>query len=389
MQRFSLTRTQTATNKTPRKINRNLIFNLIRTRQPISRADLSRASGLQRSTVSLIVEDLIGDGWIVEGSVGQLPRGRRPTYLELNRKRVIIALDIHPAQTTIAVADLEGRIIAQQLIVVPQEAAKALNAIVSAIKKIIAVHKELTFDGIGICLPGRTDLNLKKLIFAPNLKWPVLSLKAKMERATGLRVTMDNVANACALSEVWFGRSDGLHDLVVVNVSEGIGTGIFANGKILRGESGMAGEFGHIQIDPEGPACGCGNRGCWETLASNSAAVKHYVELASPAGAPTFEMLLRLSQSGDEAAMQAVARMAENLGRGIRMISVALAPREIVVVGDITTVWHAVGTIVETQMKKNAFTKVPLLRPAYDGKAARLRSAVALVLSGDPVGTER
>jgi predicted NBD/HSP70 family sugar kinase len=383
MHRFSLTRTQTASNKTPRKINRNLIFNLIRTKQPISRADLSRVSGLQRSTISLIVEELIHDGWIVEGAVGQLPRGRRPTFLELNRKRAIIALDIHPAQTTLAVADLEGRIIAQQVIVVPPEAKKALNSIVNAIRKVIAMHTDLSFDGIGICLPGRTDLHLQKLIFAPNLKWPVLSLKAKMERATGLRVRMDNVANACALSEVWFGSSDGLHDLVVVNVSEGIGTGIFANGQLLRGESGMAGEFGHIQIQPDGPPCACGNNGCWETLASNRAAVSYYVELASPGTVPTFEALLKLSQSGDADAVKAMTKMAEHLGHGIRMISVALAPKEIVVVGDITTVWHRYGGIVEDQLKKNAFTKVPILRPAYDGNAARLRSAVALVLGED------
>lgn len=385
MQRFNPTRTQTASNKTPRKINRNLIFNLIRTRQPISRADLSRVSGLQRSTISLIVEDLIADGWIVEGSTGQLPRGRRPTFLELNHSRAIIALDIHPAQTTIAVTDLEGRIVSQQMLVVPEDAGKALNSIVNAIRKILAVHKELSFDGIGICLPGRTDLQLKKLIFAPNLKWPVLSLKAKMERATGLRVTMDNVANACALSEVWFGRSDSHHDLVVVNVSEGIGTGIFANGQLLRGENGMAGEFGHIQIAPDGPLCACGNQGCWEMLASNRAAIRYYMEIASPASTPTFEALLKYSQNGDKAAVRALTKMAEYLGVGIRMISVALAPREIIVVGGITTVWHAFGSIVEAHLKKNAFTSVPALHPAYDGNAARLRSAVALVLSEDSV----
>jgi predicted NBD/HSP70 family sugar kinase len=387
-QRFSLSGNQTASNKTSRKINRNLIFNLVRTKQPISRADLSRVTGLQRSTISLIVEDLIRDGWLVEGSIGKLPRGRNPTFLELNRSRAIIALDIHPAQTTIAVTDIEGRIISQQVLIVPQEATKALNLIVNAIRKIQTVHKELSFYGIGICVPGRTDLHLKKLIFAPNLKWPVLSLKSKMERATGLRVKMDNVANACALSEVWFGSSDGLHDLVVVNVSEGIGTGIFANGQLLRGESGMAGEFGHIQIKPDGPLCACGNLGCWETLASNRAAISCYMQLAAPSTEPSFDLLIKYSQSGDRSAVQALTQMAEYLGRGIRMISVALAPKEIVVVGEITTVWHSFGRIVEEQLKKNAFTKVPILRPAYDGNTARLRSAVALVLGEDPAWTE-
>lgn len=381
MHRFGLTEKQSASNKTPRRINRNLLFNLIRVRQPISRADLARLSGLQRSTVSLIVEELIADRWILEGAVGHLPRGRRPTLIQLNDQRAIIALDIHPSQTTVAVADLDGKIVAQSVIVLPQDATKALSAIVAGIRKMMASHKEKTFDGIGICLPGRTDLHLQKLIFAPNLKWPVLSIKSRIQRATNLRVEMDNVANACALSEVWFGDSDRMHDLVVVNVSEGIGTGIFANGQLLRGDSGMAGEFGHVEIQPDGPLCACGNHGCWETVASNRAALRYYKELVPSATKMTFSNLMKLSQSGDKAAVEALSMMAFHLGRGIRMIATALAPNEIVVVGDITAQWHTFGPIAEAEMKKNSLSKAPILRPTYDGNAARLRSAVALFLS--------
>lgn len=385
MQRFLFTRKQTASNKTPRWINRNLLFNFIRTRQPVSRADLARLSGLQRSTVSLIVEELIADRWILEGATGRLPRGRRPTLIKLNDQRAVIALDIHPSQTTVAVADLGGKIVAQNVINLPHNAKEAIPAIVAGIRKMIAAHKERSFDGIGICLPGRTDLHLQKLIFAPNLNWPVLSIKSRIQRATNLRVEMDNVANACALSEVWFGDSDGTHDLVVVNVSEGIGTGIFANGQLLRGDNGMAGEFGHVQIDSDGPLCSCGNRGCWETLASHRAALRYYNELAPSQLALTFDLLLRLSQAGDKAATEALSKMAVHLGRGIRMISSALAPNEIVIVGDITAAWHTLGPIVEAEMKKNSLSKLPYVRPAYDGNAARLRSAVALVLSENPV----
>ena len=381
MQRFIQDGLQTASNKTPRRINRNLVFNLIRTKQPISRADLARVCGLQRSTISLIVEDLLHGGWIVEGSIEHRPRGRRPTFLELNRRRAIIALDIHPAQTTIAVADVAGGIITRQTVAVPVAAGKAVNAIISAIRKVIAEHSDLSFEGIGICLPGRTDLQLKKLIFAPNLHWPVVNLKSRMERATGLRVEMDNVANACALAEVWFGANDGLRDLVVVNVAEGIGTGIFANGRLLRGQDGMAGEFGHVQVDANGPLCACGKHGCWETLASNTAALRYYQQLTGSASPVTFDHLLRQSQQGEAAAVQSLSFMAEHLGRGLRMVCASLAPGEIVIVGDITTAWHLYGAIVEREMKTHALTRSPVLRPAYDGSAARLRSAVSLVLS--------
>ena len=382
--RFTFTRRQSASNKTPRQINRNLVFNLVRTRQPLSRADLARISGLQRSTVSLIVEDLIKERWILEGSTGRPPRGRRPTFLELNHQRAVIALDIHPSQTTVAVTDLGGKIVAQNVVALPDDPNKAILTIVAAIRKLMAAHSDKSFDGIGISLPGRADPRLEKLIFAPNLKWPLSSIKSRIQRATDLNVEMDNVANACALSEVWFGDSDGLHDLVVVNVSEGIGTGIFANGQLLRGANGMAGEFGHVQMETNGPQCGCGGRGCWETVASNRAGLRYYEELSGTT-APSFTALVKMAQADDAHAIKALEKMSSYLGRGLRMIASALAPSEIVIVGDITTAWYMFGPIIEAELKQNALSKEPRLRPSFEGNTARLRSAVALVMNGSLV----
>jgi predicted NBD/HSP70 family sugar kinase len=380
-QPFTFTRKQSASNKTPRQINRNLVFNLIRTHQPISRADLARISGLQRSTISLIVEDLICERWILEGSVGRLPRGRRPTFLELNHQRAVIALDIHPAQTTVAVTDLGGKIVAQNVVALPSDPAKAVSPIVAAIKKLISNHAGKSFDGIGISLPGRADPSLKRPIFAPNVSWSVQSLQTKIQRATGLRVEIENVANACALSEVWFGDSDGLNDLVVVNVSEGIGTGIFSNGRLLRGANGMAGEFGHVEMESGGQPCGCGARGCWETVASNRAGLRYYAEISGQPEPPSFAALVRMAQADDRHAIQALEKMSHQLGRGLKMIASALAPSEIVVVGDITNAWHLFGPKIEAELNLNAFAKPPKLRPSFEGNTARLRSAVALVMN--------
>ncbi len=387
--RFSFTNKVSASNKIPRQINRNLIFNQIRTRQPISRADLARVSGLQRSTVSLIVEELLAERWIVEGSMGRLPRGRRPTFLNVNSQRGVLALDIHPSQTTLAVTDLGGNIVAQSLIALPEDPQKVIDTIVSAIQDIIAANKDRSFDGIGISLPGRLDRSADKSlpgksradkpIFAPNIRWPIAHIKSRVEQATGLPVVADNVANACALSEVWFGDSDGMHDLVVVNVSEGLGTGIFANGRILRGEGGSAGEFGHVQMDPNGLPCGCGSRGCWETLAANPAGMRYYADLANKSS-QSFDDLLKLAENGDPAGRQAIERMCSALGRGMHMISSALAPSEIIVVGDITTIWHIAGPSIEAAMRRYPLITVPRVRPAQEGNKARLRSAVALVM---------
>src|ERR1700682_5783389 len=115
MRRIDFTNTQVASSETARDINRRVILNLIRTRQPISRADLARVSGLQRSTISLIVEGLIEDSWVLEGPTGRLPRGRRPTFLRLNDDRVIIGVDIRPTQTTVALADANGKFTSQEV----------------------------------------------------------------------------------------------------------------------------------------------------------------------------------------------------------------------------------------------------------------------------------
>jgi predicted NBD/HSP70 family sugar kinase len=261
---------------------------------------------------------------------------------------------------------------------------------VGVIRKLMAAHKERSFDGIGISVPGRADSKQQKLVFAPNLNWGTTDIKSKIERATGLRVEMDNVANACVLSEVWFGDTDGSRDMVVVNVSEGLGTGIFANGKLLRGEGGMAGEFGHVQVIPDGPQCGCGNRGCWETVASNRAALRFYNEMTvgkegERNGTLTFDLLLKQALGGDQKAVLAVEKMSRYLGSGMRMIASALAPHEIIVVGDITMAWHMFGPVVESEYRKGTLAHAPLLRPAYDAKVARLRSAVALVWNERPI----
>src|SRR5205814_9485919 len=112
MRRLDFTNTQVASSETARDINRSVVLNLIRHRQPISRADLARVSGLQRSTVSLITEQLIEEKWVINGPTGRLPRGRRPTFLRLNERRAILVADIRPAQTTVALADVNARSLA-------------------------------------------------------------------------------------------------------------------------------------------------------------------------------------------------------------------------------------------------------------------------------------
>src|SRR5256885_5913084 len=121
---------QTASSEVVRDINRRIVLNLIRTRQPISRADLARASGMQRSTISLIVEALVDENWVLEGPTGRLPRGRRPTFLRLNDDRVIIGVDIRPTQTTVALANINGKFTSQEVMATPADPKAGVDALI-------------------------------------------------------------------------------------------------------------------------------------------------------------------------------------------------------------------------------------------------------------------
>jgi len=374
-----------ASSEVVRDINRRIVLNLIRTRQPISRADLARVSGLQRSTISLIVEQLIEEKWVIEGPTGRLPRGRWPTFLRLNDERVIIGVDVRPTQITVAVSDANCRFISQEVMNTPANPKAALDAVIECILRIKGSCQGKKIEGIGISLPGRFDPTADRVVFAPNLKWRDVEVRTPIAKATGLDVEIENAANACVLAAVWFDRMEECRNLVVVTVSEGIGTGVLVNGRLLRGLNGMAGEFGHVPLDPEGPLCSCGSRGCWEVFGSNRAALRYYLESSAPADGLSFQDLLRLADQGDARASKALEKMAHYLGRGMRVIVAGLAPERIIVIGDFTRSWQRFGPVIEAEVQGQILAGgcAPVLIPAHEDGMARIRGTVALVLQKD------
>ena len=392
MRRIDLSNFQVATSETARDINRRIVLNLIRTHQPISRAELARHSGLQRSTVSVIAEQLIKERWITEGANGHTARGRRPTFLHLNKERVgIIGINIRPITTTLALADLDANFLAQDSLPTPVDPKQFVAELVPRVRKLMETRPELTCEGIGVSLPGRVDLASKKLVFAPNLGWRDFDLKTPLEKATRLPVELENAANSCALSEICFGRrAEGLRNLVIVTVSEGIGCGLILNHQLVQGSTGTAGEFGHAALIQDGLECSCGNRGCWEMYASNSAAVRYYSQASSTSRgrrSPTvektisFEHLLRLAEQGDGKAVDALRQMAKYLGLGLAPLVSGLAPDMIVIVGEVTRAWREVGPIIKETLKQHSFTRAETqIVPSDPITQPRLRGTIALVL---------
>jgi predicted NBD/HSP70 family sugar kinase len=381
IKRIDLAYVELASSEDARDINRDIVLEIIRSRQPVARADLARSSGLQPSTISAIVEQLIKEKWVSEGAVSRHPRGRPSTLLSLNDAMVILVADVRPNQAIVALIDLNGRFLARESVPLVSDPERSVSRIVQCMQAMQAAHRNRSFEGIGISVPGRVNPDSQRLILAPNLKWVDYDIKGAMEQKMHLQVELANAANACLLAELWSGRLDGIRNAVLITVSEGVGGAILANGQIITSRSGLAGEFGHSPIDPAGPLCGCGQHGCWEVFASSTAALRYYAELCPQRQTINSPELLRMADEGDSAAIAAVSRQALHIGRGLRLVTAALAPEIILIAGDITTLWTRFGPIIQDEMEKTMLAApAPVLGITSDGELARLRGAAAVVL---------
>ncbi|HZT05060.1 MAG TPA: ROK family transcriptional regulator [Steroidobacteraceae bacterium] len=380
IRRVDLSDVELASSVTARRINRDIVLELIRTRQPISRAELARQSGLQRSTVSQIIEQLLAEEWVCEGHTTVSQRGRRPTLIRLNEARVALAVDIHPRQATIAMVDLNGRLLSRSMAPLSRDAAASTELILDAMARMKAGLGAVSIEGVGVSFPGRTDPQTDQYLFAPNLHWRDFDLKGTLEKRMRLPVHVANAAIACLLAQLTFHHDEGSCDAVLITTSEGVGGAIFANGSIITGHDGMAGEFGHISIDSEGPECACGRRGCWEVFASCRAALRYFRELQPQHRAVTFGELLNLAEEGSAQAGAALERQAREIGQGLRLIIAALSPAVIYIAGEVTSAWHRYRPIIEREVKDVTIAgSPPRVVPIPDGDLARLRGAAALV----------
>jgi predicted NBD/HSP70 family sugar kinase len=376
-----------ASSETAREINRDIILHTIHRKQPVSRADLARLTGLQASTVSVIIGLLIDEGWVLPGTLGHLPRGRRPTFVTLNDKHVTLGIDLRPGKANLALVDINGNILNRESLIfsghgdLRMEATKAIQQLAKAARAMRAACRGRLFDGVGVSVSGRVDQDTHRILFSPNAPWGQIELYEQFQKILGPPIEMDNAANASLFAERWFGEFRGASNIMTVSVSEGLGTGLLVDGRLVRGSGGMAGEFGHMPFDETGPLCGCGNAGCWETFASNRAALRYYQELAPENALSSFQQLLDLAIAGDIRALRAIDRMTAYLARGLAMLVAGLAPDVIIIVGDCTALWSRMWPMIESHLINKSFTsRIPRVVAAVDGDVARLRGAAALVL---------
>ena len=387
MKRIDLNKASVARSNTIRDINRQIILNYVRERAPISRAEIAHETALQRSTVSLIVDELREEGLIEEVS-GESTGGRPPILLSLRTAdAVAIGVDVGTARTIVATSDLAGRVLHKEGFTTDPDANKTVDQIIELARKLIKRNKG-TIEGIGISLPGWVEPDQGKL-FVPHFKWRNLPIAESIRGAVGLPVTMDNDANAAALAELWFGRPEirQVRDFILVLVEEGVGTGIVFDGQVYRGENGAAGEFGHMTIGQGAPvACASGSRECWEAFASERSALARYAMLtggANGAARVDFEELIDKCFKGDSLATRALTQTASYLGVGIANLIRGLAPEAVIVGGPIVRAWPLISSEIRDTVETTICGGLPSspIMASTLGAHPTLMGALSLVLA--------
>jgi predicted NBD/HSP70 family sugar kinase len=388
VRRIDLEKVSVARSNTVRDINRQIVLNFVREKGPISRAEIARATNLQRSTVSLIVSELKTSALIRE-VYGESSGGRPPALLTLRTSRPIgIGVDLGTAKTTVATCDLTGRVIKKEEFLTDPDAEKTTDLIIESINR-LALPNGNAIEGIGISLPALVDTEKGHIIYAPYFDWSSPKMIEKIESETGIQVIADNDANAAALAELWFGRPEvrDTRDFILVFVENGIGAGIVFDGQIYRGKNGVAGEFGHMRIGAGAPIeCGAGGDECWEAFASERAALARYAKLhenADQTKGITFTQLLKRALTGEQKALTSVKETAHFIGIGLANLIQGLSPEVIIVGGSIVKAWGVALPEIRAGVETGLCKGIPATNivPSSLGPDPALKGAFSLVLS--------
>jgi len=393
MRRISPTAFRIARRGTSREINRQIALNLVRSKQPISRADLARLMGIRRGAISLLVNDLLRSGLVFEAAKGESKRGRKPMHLHIDsRRRCAVAVDISATRTSILVTDLVGHPLVDVSEFPTRRRPQGLvKEVAGNIGRILAEHPEVgDCVGVGVVVSGVVDLDGRRLRFSPTLGWRDVDLLVPLKAATKLPVVVENSMKACILAQVWAVRGDAPVDGAVafVNVSDGVGVGIAIDGKLLRGAHNIAGEFGHVPLSMDGPHCACGQSGCWEAYVSNRATIARYLgaDLSWPGSAvlegPNVEEIVARARAGESRAVETLRETGYYLGRGFATIVKAIDPRRVYVGGEIIIAWDLIESTVREALREAALVRDTgelEIRTVSLGERPRLRGAAALV----------
>ncbi|MDQ6421193.1 ROK family transcriptional regulator [Paenibacillus sp. LHD-117] len=312
-------------------MNTSIVLEAVLKHAPLSRAQISELTGLNKATVSSLVQDLIDAHLVREIGPGESSGGRKPVILLFNEKAgYAVGIDLGVNYIRGILSDLEGGVVAERYRELRPQQELPLHLLMDCIDELTKQAPDSPYGivGIGVGVPGIVD-DQGTILFAPNMKLRQVALKRMLQERYGLPVTIDNEANAGAQGEQKYGAGRGIRNQIYVSVGIGIGTGIILNKELFKGASGFSGELGHLSIQFDGKPCSCGNRGCWELYASENSLLEQAAEL----GFDSLEQLLDAASAGDERVQSLFRKIGSYLGVGVANIVNVFNP-DVVIIGN-------------------------------------------------------
>jgi glucokinase-like ROK family protein len=390
-----------ANSKYIHKLNTIKILNLVRSSEPVSRAELVKDCGLSAPTVSRIVESLIEDGLVRETGAGKSSGGRRPTLLEFSgHDNCIIGIDLGTTQILGVLSDLNANIISE--VSRPTHVKEGFNKVMQRTSAVISeLESQLNGNsrricGIGMAVAGLINRQRKIVEFSPDFHWHEVDVIGELSQWHDLPIIFDNVTRVMALGELWYGVGKQLKNFICINVGYGVGAGIVIEGKPFYGPTGMSGEFGHTTLEKESDVqCDCGNFGCLEALASGNAIAKFarlelennrrsiLADLCSHDSSQiTAEMVANAAKQGDPVAYNVFDRAMEYLGIGIANLINIFGPEAVVIGGGVAQAGDILFDKVRKTVSARSLKKIAKdiqIVPATFGKKASVMGAVSLI----------
>lgn len=331
---MKLNANQTWNHHVVKKGNKSLVLDKIKYNSPISRATVASQVGLNKGTVSSLVNDLLEEHLIYESGPGESSGGRRPVMLLFNEKAgYSIGIDIGVNYLLGVLTDLNGNIHTEKRIAFKNLSYEEIELrLFETIDFLLISTPDCPHGvvGIGVGVPGIVEKD-GNILLAPNLNWRNINLKEVLEEKYNLPIIIENEANAGAYGEKHFGAGKDFENVIYVSAGIGIGVGLILNGSLYKGSNGFSGELGHMTIQAGDLLCRCGNEGCWELYASEQALMRHAEKLDIPLDSQDLEGLVSLAQSGNEEVIQLFHQTGDYLGIGINNIINIFNPQQVII----------------------------------------------------------
>jgi len=356
-----------------REINLSVIMNHLRTNAPISRAALADATGLNKTTVSSLVNELIERQFVEEIGLTSQNTGRPAVLLKLNPAvGFIVSCEIGVDFILVVCTDFSPKIIWRHK--EPIDPAIGQRAILDRALAILHQAIEVghpacgTLLGVSVGVHGLVDQATGTLLFAPNLGWKDLPIRSILKETIDAPLFVDNEANIAALGEHYFGAAQGYDEVIYISATGiGLGGGIVHGGRVFSGVTGVGAEFGHMTMDPDGEICKCGNQGCWETQVSQQALFSHVwrcvdhgeVSMLSEMtgnrrASLTVQLIVEAARAGDPVALEALKIIGRHLGIGIASLVNVLNPELVVLGGLLSQAGEFLKPVIEKELGQRA-----------------------------------